>query len=211
LIITRDDKSLQMNDAGWGELLRRKPHQPLHTRVVTMSWRIADALSALRLILIPLISCAAVVHQGRLVAFGLLVAGATDFLDGYLARRLHQESARGARLDSIADTLLLIAAAVWIQMLHPEIFRENPALVAITLAFYLASLPAGRVNSLSSKVAGGLLYSFAVLTFAAGTYSSPLLWLAAAALTVSSAETFILLVRRRRQDIANIHITGKAR
>jgi cardiolipin synthase len=176
-----------------------------------MTWRIADALSALRLILIPLISLAAMAHQGRLVALGLLAAGATDFLDGYLARRLHQESARGARLDSIADTLLLIAAAVWIQMLHPEIFRENTALVAITLALYLASLPAGRVNSLSSKVAGGLLYSFAVLTLAVGTYSPPLLWLAASALTVSSVETFFLLVRRRRQDITNIHTTGKAR
>jgi len=105
----------------------------------------------------------------------------------------------------------LIATAVWIQMLHPEIFRENTALIAITLALYLASLPAGRVNSLSSKVAGGLLYSFAVLTLAVGTYSPPLLWLAAAALTVSSAETFILLVRRRRQEITNIHTTGKAR
>ncbi|GAC1505289.1 MAG: hypothetical protein NVS1B3_03310 [Candidatus Dormibacteraceae bacterium] len=172
---------------------------------------LADALSVLRLLLIPLISYAALNHQGRLVALGLLIAGATDFLDGYLARRFGQQSARGARLDSIADNLLLIAAVVWIHMLHPEILRENTALIAITFAAYIASLAAGRPNLLSSKAAGGLLYSFAVLTFVVGAYSPPLLWLAAAALTVSSAETLILLVRRRRQDMTSIHTTGRVR
>ena len=61
-------------------------------------WRIAHLLSGMRLLLIPIIWIAALMGNGRLVGVGLLVAGATDFLDGYLARRLGQASEAGARL-----------------------------------------------------------------------------------------------------------------
>jgi len=45
------------------------------------------------------------------VAAGLFCAAAvTDFLDGYLARRLGQHSALGALLDPLADKLLVAAA-----------------------------------------------------------------------------------------------------
>lgn len=34
------------------------------------------------------------------------ISGLTDIIDGYIARKLHQESLLGAKLDSIADVLL---------------------------------------------------------------------------------------------------------
>jgi phosphatidylglycerophosphate synthase len=201
---------------------------------VSTRWSVADALSEVRLLLIPLLWAAAVLGNGRVVGIGLLVAGATDFLDGYLARRLKQESARGARLDSLADNLLLISAAVWIELLHPEILSDNPALITAAGCLYLASLAVGlvkfrRLGNLhlySSKAAGGFLYSFAVITLVTGAYEPLLLWLAAAAFMVSSAETLlaqvllsavdenvgsILLARRRRQERANIHAMGSDR
>lgn len=42
----------------------------------------------------------------------LLVIGSTDWIDGYLARRLGQESELGRKLDPIADRLALVAAVV---------------------------------------------------------------------------------------------------
>ena len=96
--------------------------------------------------LIPVIWFAALLGNGRLVGVGLLLAGATDFLDGYMARRLGQESRTGARLDSLADNLLLVSAMAWIQLLHPEILRENTALVATTVGFYLAPLSVGLLK-----------------------------------------------------------------
>ncbi|HXN77591.1 MAG TPA: CDP-alcohol phosphatidyltransferase family protein, partial [Candidatus Dormibacteraeota bacterium] len=103
-------------------------------------WRVADVLSGMRLLLIPALWFAALFGNGRLVGVGLLVAGATDFFDGYLARRLGQESVAGARLDSLADNLLLISAAAWIELLHPEILSQNTVLVVATFVIYLASL-----------------------------------------------------------------------
>ncbi|MFP5469494.1 MAG: CDP-diacylglycerol--glycerol-3-phosphate 3-phosphatidyltransferase, partial [Alphaproteobacteria bacterium] len=41
-----------------------------------------------------------------------VIAGVTDFFDGYLARSMHQQSALGAMLDPIADKLLVGAAIV---------------------------------------------------------------------------------------------------
>lgn len=170
-----------------------------------MRWPIANVLSDTRLLLIPILSLATLLGNGRLVGIGLLVAGATDFLDGYLARHLGQESRTGARLDSLADNLLLVSAIAWIELLHPEILRENAVLIAVAIGLYLASLPLGRPHSLTSKVAGGALYSFAVITLLAGGYEPLLLWLAAAAFIASSTEA--LLVHASH----TIHPIGKAR
>ena len=73
----------------------------------------ADWLSSLRLMLVPLIWIPALQGHGRLVGLGLIAAGATDVLDGYLARRRGEVAPRGARLDAIADIVLLVSAAGW--------------------------------------------------------------------------------------------------
>ena len=55
----------------------------------------------------------------NLIATSLFIAAAiTDWLDGYLARRLNQTSAFGAFLDPVADKLMIAAALivlVWLQ------------------------------------------------------------------------------------------------
>ncbi len=184
-------------------------------------WPIANLLSGTRLLLIPAIWAAALLGSGRLVGVGLLVAGGTDFFDGYLARRLSQESPAGARLDSLADNLLLISAMAWIELLHPEILSQNTALVAATFALYIGSLSVGllkfhqlgNLHLYSSKVAGGALYSFAVITLLTGSYEPLLLWLAAAAFMVSSAETLLaqLLLSTVDEDLGSIFLSRKRR
>jgi cardiolipin synthase len=42
----------------------------------------------------------------------LVVAGSTDFLDGFLARRLHQVSTLGKVIDPVADRVVLATAAI---------------------------------------------------------------------------------------------------
>jgi len=50
--------------------------------------RIADVITSLRVALLPIIWSFALLGQGYLVGLGLVLAGLTDILDGYLARRL---------------------------------------------------------------------------------------------------------------------------
>src|SRR5436190_24022167 len=47
-----------------------------------------------------------------------ILAGITDWLDGYLARRLNQMSAFGAFLDPVADKLIVVGALLVLLYLH---------------------------------------------------------------------------------------------
>jgi phosphatidylglycerophosphate synthase len=201
--------------------------------VQVSTWRVADAVTWLRLLLLPPLWGYALLGEGRIVGAGLLVAGLTDFLDGFVARRLGQASQAGARLDLIADTMVLLSAVGWIGLLHPEVGGENTGLVAIAFSMYLVSVGIGilkfrRLPNLqlySSKLAGGLLYSFAVITLINGSYDRLLLTLAAGAFIVSCGETAagqllfsvvdarigsVLLVRSRRADINTVQAIGSA-
>lgn len=77
-------------------------------RIVT----IPNLLSLVRLALIPLFLGFLLTGHDLAALATLIAASVTDFLDGFLARRLHQVSRLGAMLDPIADRLCIVAATL---------------------------------------------------------------------------------------------------
>lgn len=76
-------------------------------------WTIPNALSALRLAGIPLYAWLIVGERAYAPAFVVLaLAGITDWLDGWLARRLGQYSRLGEVLDPLADRLYIAVTIV---------------------------------------------------------------------------------------------------
>lgn len=73
---------------------------------------IPNALSLMRVFLVAPFLIAVIYHQYPLALLILLIAGFTDFLDGYLARRLGQKSVLGSFLDPMGDRLLSTVAFV---------------------------------------------------------------------------------------------------
>lgn len=76
---------------------------------------IPNAITAVRLACIPLfVVLVARAHRADWWPAALLLAGlgATDWIDGFLARRLGQVSTVGKVLDPLADRLLLVTAAI---------------------------------------------------------------------------------------------------
>jgi len=70
---------------------------------------IPNALSLLRLLLVPVFFWLILTrHDGWALAV-LMVSGFTDYLDGYLARRWNQVSRVGQLLDPVADRLYILA------------------------------------------------------------------------------------------------------
>ncbi|MDD3884608.1 MAG: CDP-diacylglycerol--glycerol-3-phosphate 3-phosphatidyltransferase [Gallionella sp.] len=85
-----------------------------------MPLNIPNLLTWLRILLIPVFVAVFYLPDTKLSpelknltsTLFFLVAAATDWLDGYLARRLNQSSAFGAFLDPVADKLMVAAALI---------------------------------------------------------------------------------------------------
>jgi cardiolipin synthase len=76
-------------------------------------WTIPNALSFLRLLGVPIFFWLIVVLESDGLALIVLVVSAfTDWLDGYLARRLNQFRRLGELMDPLADRLYVFAAIV---------------------------------------------------------------------------------------------------
>lgn len=74
---------------------------------------VPNALSFVRLLCIPLFLWLLFGVDERTAAFLLLgFLGATDWVDGWIARRYHQESELGKILDPVADRAVLVTAAI---------------------------------------------------------------------------------------------------
>ena len=72
-----------------------------------------NALTILRIVLVPVFAIAFVLpgEAARLIAFGIFViAGVSDWLDGFAARKLKAGSDFGRMLDPIADKVLVAVA-----------------------------------------------------------------------------------------------------
>lgn len=90
----------------------------------TWARKLPNFLSLFRILLIPGYAVCVVAYQPSafLIVFGIALF--TDFLDGFLARRLKAQSELGARMDSWADALSWIAFTAGTPFLWPDIFRS---------------------------------------------------------------------------------------
>lgn len=74
---------------------------------------VPNVVSVLRLLGVPLFLWLVLVRNADIAAVVVLaVAGATDWVDGFLARRLHQISRVGQMLDPVADRLYILAIII---------------------------------------------------------------------------------------------------
>ncbi|MFC2171090.1 CDP-alcohol phosphatidyltransferase family protein [Acidobacteriota bacterium] len=73
---------------------------------------IANMITLSRMILVPLFIGLTIYDRYGWAVIVFVTAGVTDALDGYLARRLKQETYLGSVLDPIADKILIISGIV---------------------------------------------------------------------------------------------------
>ncbi len=69
-----------------------------------------------------------------------MIAGLTDWLDGFIARWLNEGSRLGAFLDPLADKLLVATALVLIVMAGPHIWVVIPAMIIIGREIAISAL-----------------------------------------------------------------------
>jgi cardiolipin synthase len=143
---------------------------PARSRILT----VPNVISVLRLLCVPvflwLLWKPDPARRAAAVLLGVL--GATDWIDGWIARRYHQGSELGKILDPTADRILLLAAVVALLfedlplgvdvVLWIVLIRE----VLVTVAtIVLAAAGARRIDVVWAGKAGTLAIMFALPAF----------------------------------------------
>jgi cardiolipin synthase len=94
--------------------MKRETREKIRTRVEDRlrPLTLPNFITMLRMAMVPFFVLAVAGKDYRLALWIFVIAGLTDALDGYLARRMDMESLIGAYLDPIADKLLLTVAYI---------------------------------------------------------------------------------------------------
>jgi cardiolipin synthase len=174
---------------------------------------LANQLTILRIVLIPAFVLLVVYGQLGAALLVFMIAGATDALDGLIARVTGQRTSLGAWLDPMADKLLLVTAFViltlpgipltnhlplWLTVL---VISRDVVIVGVVAIVNLAVGPRTFTPSIWGKMttAAFILTSVAVMYFNYRRETSVLvdvgIWISLALTLVSSADYFFRLRR----------------
>ena len=107
------------------------------------NYNLPNALTLLRILLIPVLIVVFYLPTfwGReAAALVFVLAAITDWLDGYLARRMQLVSALGAFLDPVADKLMVATALVLLVQADPRISTAVAAAVIIGREIAISAL-----------------------------------------------------------------------
>jgi phosphatidylglycerophosphate synthase len=105
-----------------------------------------NAITAVRILASPGLIVLAIAGQTLWLA-GLAVALVfTEWLDGFLARRMHVASAIGARLDTIADAIFYSALLLSVVLLRPHMIDQEKVWIVVAVASYLLSWLASLIK-----------------------------------------------------------------
>ncbi len=101
-------------------------------------YNLPNLVSSIRILAAPLMFYLAFQKMETWFLVVLLFSGATDVLDGFLARKLNQITKLGAKLDSWGDFTVYSTMAICAWIIWPEIAqREIPYFAMILFSFLL--------------------------------------------------------------------------
>lgn len=134
---------------------------------------VPNLISGLRLLAVPLFAVLALGGHDLWALATLAIAGASDWLDGRLARALNQQSRLGELLDPAADRLFILATLIVLAARDVVPWWLVVVIIArdVLLTVVLAALVAARIGPLPVHFVGkagtfALLYAFPLLLLA---------------------------------------------
>lgn len=157
-----------------------------------------------RVILVPIVFWLLVSEQLQLAFFLFLVAGVSDAVDGFLAKRFNWETELGAYLDPIADKLLIVCIFIalgvtgrlpsWLVIL--VVSRDVLIVIAVVLSWLLEHptpmrpLTVSKLNTVAQIVLAGTVLADNGFQLRLDGPVLVLVWLTAA-LTVASLFAYL--------------------
>jgi len=110
------------------------------------------------------------------------VASVSDWVDGYLARIMKQESSFGAFLDPVADKLMVVVIIILLVEAHPSIYMVLPAVIVVAREISISALrewmaQLGSSNTLQVSFIGKAKTVAQMLALGFMIFSEPLMGL----------------------------------
>ncbi len=147
-----------------------------------MRFNLPNALTWIRIVAVPLVVLVFYLpvpwaRPGAGLLFAL--AGITDYLDGYLARRLGQTSNFGAFLDPVADKLVVSTALVLLVQSDPDLWLALVAAIIIGREITVSALrewmsQIGARARVAVNFVGKLKTTFQILGISLMLYREPM-------------------------------------
>jgi CDP-diacylglycerol--glycerol-3-phosphate 3-phosphatidyltransferase len=159
--------------------------------LIRVPFNVANVLTVGRIVAAPCLLVAAW-HGRHDIFFGLaLYCMLSDIFDGKIARALGQQSDFGARLDSWADLLMVLAGPFCAWWLEPQLFASEALWVAIVVGGNLLAIAIGfvkyrRLTSYHTRAARLMAYLAGGGAIVAITWGWPWLFRVGAAVAIYS-------------------------
>jgi phosphatidylglycerophosphate synthase len=176
---------------------------------------IINAITTYRLVMAPVLMWFA--FEGNLDYFKwlLIISFGTDAIDGFLARKYKVSSVSGAKLDSIADDLTVVAALIGMFAFRPEFAKsEVITFVILLILFVIQTLLAlifyrklTSYHTYLAKLAAVLQGVFFILFFLLNEPLYPLFYAAAIVTGLQLIEETILILylRQWQADVKGLY------
>jgi cardiolipin synthase (CMP-forming) len=180
-------------NAFYGLNQREKPHSPprpiqiskskpqaLYTMMTRSLWNslmtVPNMISSFRFVAAPALLWLAWHDYYKIYIAVLCLSFLSDAVDGYIARKLKQESQLGTLLDTWADIVIYITLPISAWWLWPEIMHEEAPFVSAVIISYTLPALIGMLkfgvlttyHTWSVKAAVAFMGSTSVLMFAGG-------------------------------------------
>jgi phosphatidylglycerophosphate synthase len=188
------------------------------------NFNLANTITASRIIFMPFLFMFVIQENRSAFLTGYIIVGSTDFLDGWIARKLNQVTKLGKMLDSIADIFFYIPTAWFLMVLYPAYIMPNilwliGAFLVYFTSFIVSIIKIGkpimmhtsllRFNAvlvfsmviLSYFMNTTYLLTFILINFMIGFFESILIFLKFGHVDVDTKSIFTLM---KRQKLLNI-------
>jgi len=166
---------------------------------------VPNQITLLRLLLIGVLWYLALQDLSFPFVILFFITGALDFVDGFAARHLHQETTFGAKFDSLVDMIFYFCAPFWLAVLLPDFFAYYTIPLVVLVLLYGLNKLIGYIkfreltayHLISGKIAGAFVVTFLSVLLAIGDVPY-LFWTTFLVVVLSQIEEFLITVTSER-------------
>ena len=167
--------------------------------------KIPNILSLSRIFIIPLLLYLALNNYKTFFITLFILGAITDILDGYLARKLKQETELGSKLDSIADYIYYPFGLITLLIFSPTLIQNHKILIITisTLAIIQIIIKLLLIKNIksphyySSKLSSFSLFILTTYTIIFN-YNKTLFYITATIVTIAILENFLPMIKQNK-------------